>query len=142
MIDFSVHVVAIRSQSQPLIHFVSFIHSFPFRLLVIIMSSSSSSSSTSGNNNNDSNDHKKKHKNGSSTTVTTTTNSNVRTYDWTAHRNDDGELYYYNDVTGESTWDEPPEGYHPESVATTTTTTTHRRWSVRPAPRLGLHHQS
>jgi TH1 protein/WW domain len=34
-------------------------------------------------------------------------------YDWTAHLDDEGQLYYYNDKTDESRWDPPEEGFHP-----------------------------
>ena len=36
------------------------------------------------------------------------------TYEWTAHHDDAGELYYYNDKTGESSWDQPANnGFNP-----------------------------
>mmetsp|Transcript_3943 Transcript_3943/g.6029 ORF Transcript_3943/g.6029 Transcript_3943/m.6029 type:complete len:1253 (-) Transcript_3943:27-3785(-) len=36
-------------------------------------------------------------------------------HDWSAHYNDDGELYYYNSKTEESAWEAPSEGFNPPS---------------------------
>lgn len=34
-------------------------------------------------------------------------------YDWSAFKDDEGRLYYYNNVSGESSWDAPEEGFNP-----------------------------
>lgn len=34
-------------------------------------------------------------------------------FDWSAYKDDEGRLYYYNSVTGESSWDAPEEGFNP-----------------------------
>jgi hypothetical protein len=36
-----------------------------------------------------------------------------RKYDWTAHYDDEGRLYYYNDQTQESAWEAPSDGFNP-----------------------------
>jgi WW domain len=34
-------------------------------------------------------------------------------YDWSAFKDDEGRVYYYNNATGESSWDAPEEGFNP-----------------------------
>ena len=37
----------------------------------------------------------------------------TETYNWSAYYDDNGQLYYYNAVTQESSWTPPDEAYHP-----------------------------
>jgi hypothetical protein len=39
--------------------------------------------------------------------------SSQQLHDWSAYKDDEGRLYYYNTVTGESSWDAPEEGFNP-----------------------------
>jgi hypothetical protein len=39
--------------------------------------------------------------------------SSQQVHDWSAYKDDEGRLYYYNTVTGESSWDAPEEGFNP-----------------------------
>ncbi|KAG7365368.1 TH1 protein [Nitzschia inconspicua] len=34
-------------------------------------------------------------------------------FDWSAFKDDEGRLYFYNNVTGESSWEAPEEGFNP-----------------------------
>ena len=43
----------------------------------------------------------------------TTLNPNTVKYPWTVHYDDEGQEYYHNSQTGESTWDPPEEGLEP-----------------------------
>lgn len=41
-------------------------------------------------------------------------NAEIKTvYDWSAHYDDEGRLYYYNSVTEASAWEAPTEGFNP-----------------------------
>jgi hypothetical protein len=40
-----------------------------------------------------------------------------KTYDWSAHYDDEGQLYYYNEVTDQSSWEAPAEGFNPPEPA-------------------------
>ena len=57
-------------------------------------------------------------------------------HDWSAFYDDDGRLYYYNSVSGESSWDPPerfnpvPEGLSEHAAADTTTAATLAETSV------------
>jgi hypothetical protein len=39
--------------------------------------------------------------------------SSQQLYDWSAYKDDEGRLYYYNAVTEESSWDAPEGGFNP-----------------------------
>lgn len=39
--------------------------------------------------------------------------ASTETYNWSAYYDDNGQLYYYNAVTQESSWTPPDEAYHP-----------------------------
>lgn len=44
-------------------------------------------------------------------------------YDWYAYTNEEGDIYYYNTKTEETSWDEPAEGFHPPEEESDNTVT-------------------
>ncbi|KAL7575736.1 hypothetical protein ACA910_003069 [Epithemia clementina (nom. ined.)] len=48
----------------------------------------------------------------------TTQSNNKQLYDWSAHYDDEGKLFYYNSKTEESSWDPPEEGFNPPAATT------------------------
>lgn len=40
-------------------------------------------------------------------------NTDPQTYDWSAHYDEKGALFYYNSISEESAWEPPPEGFNP-----------------------------